>query len=125
MAGLARFYERYGSWERLRGPENYQNWSDLIAESIEDSADPEDKARRQRIAREGYERAIDREPAGRFTTNDWYYSSEYSPARPFLQLLDADQNVVVNTPRAIDPELVTLNPIVVDGKRKGAAESGT
>ncbi len=119
VAGLARFYERYGSWERLRGPENYQNWSDLIAESIEDSADPEDKARRQRIAREGYERAIDREPAGRFTTNDWYYSSEYSPARPFLQLLDADQNVVVNTPRAIDPELVTLNPIVVDGETVG------
>ena len=22
--------------------------------------------------------------------NDWYYSSEYSPARPYLQLLDAD-----------------------------------
>lgn len=106
VAGLADFYKRTGTWEPLRV--NYPIWSDLIADSISSSAD-EDLRERMRVNR----------PVPGFTQNDWYYTSEYSPARPYLHLLDAEKNVVVNTPGDFNPDLATLHPIIVDGDTVG------
>src|SRR5690606_11426747 len=77
VAGLAEYYRKTGTWELL--PANYQIWSDLIAVSISSSAD-DDLRERMRVNR----------PVPGFTQNDWYYTSEYSPARPYLHLLDAE-----------------------------------
>ncbi len=136
LKGLEKFYRENGSWNPIH--ENFTVWSDLIAFSIESSTDPElIEARRRRVTRP---------VPGRFTPNDWYYSSEYSPARPYLQLLD-DKKILVRTtptpdaasnpaPPASDsllatsaaaPEIVTRNPlpdatihpIMVDGKTVG------
>jgi two-component system, OmpR family, sensor histidine kinase BaeS len=109
VAGLAEYYERSGSWEALRPtPGNYSPiWSDLIAKSITSSADP---GQFERISRPV--------PSG-FTQNDWYYQSEYSPARPYLHLLDAERNVVVGTPGDFKPELANLHPIIVHGEAVG------
>ena len=106
VAGLADYYRRTGTWDALAPPENYAIWSDLIADSITSSADPDE---RRRVSR----------PVPGFTQDDWYYQSEYSPARPYLHLLDADKNVVVGTPGDFNPDLATLNPIIVDGETVG------
>lgn len=109
VAGLAEFYEHTGSWELLS--DDWNVWADLIRDSIESSTDPAlIEMRRRQIARP---------TPGGFTTNDWYYTSEYSPARPYLHLLDADENVMVGTPGDFSPELANLNPIVVDGATVG------
>ncbi len=105
VAGLADYYRKTGTWELL--PDNYQIWSDLIAASITSSADPDQ-----------FE-PVSRPVPGGFTQDDWYYASEYSPARPYLHLLDAEQNVVVNTPGDFYPELANLHPIVVEGETVG------
>lgn len=107
LQGLAEFYMQNGTWEPIR--QSQQVWSDLIAYSIESSTDPDLIAARR----------VDRPVPGGFTPNDWYYTSEYSPARPYLHLLDAEQNIVRGNPGAYIPELVTLNPIIVDGKTVG------
>lgn len=118
VAGLADYYRRIGSWEPLAPPENYDIWSDLIAESIESAADREAVELRQRRLADTAERLTNRLPPG-FTPNDWYYASEYSPARPYLHLLDAEKNVVVGTPGAYNRELANLNPIIVNGNTVG------
>lgn len=104
VAGLAEYYRKTGTWELL--PDHYEIWSDLIAESITSSADPDQFPQGRR-------------PGPGFTQNDWYYQSEYSPARPYLHLLDSDMNVVVGTPGVFDPDLANLHPIVVDGEEVG------
>jgi two-component system, OmpR family, sensor histidine kinase BaeS len=121
VQGLGEFYRDNGSWEGLRGQENYDTWSDLIRDSIELSADPAEVLRRQRVQEQGNRaRPIDRLRPGGFTPNDWYYNSEYSPARPYLHLLDADGNVVVGTPGEYLRERANLNPIMLeDGKLVG------
>jgi two-component system sensor histidine kinase BaeS len=118
VTGLADFYRIHGSWEGLRGSENYDTWSDLIRDSIEKTADPVLVQQRQRRV-QNPERAIDRLPPPGFTPNDWYYASEYSPARPYLHLLDADEMVVVGTPGAYVRERANLNPIVVNNETVG------
>jgi len=103
VSGLGDFYMRNGTWDYLR--DDYSKWSDLIRDSIESSTDDDLIALRQR--------QITRPTPGGFTDNDWYYNSEYSPARPYLHLLDAEENIVVGTPGAFARELANLNPIVV------------
>ncbi|MDR2213093.1 MAG: HAMP domain-containing protein [Pseudomonadales bacterium] len=111
VQGLADFYATYGSWAPLRGSDGYDNWSNLIRDSIESSTDPDLIALRQRT--------IQRPGPGRFTPNDWYYTSEYSPARPYLHLLDADENIMVGTPGAFERELANLTPILVNDEIVG------
>lgn len=107
IMGLSDFYKQNGSWDPLK--ENFDLWSELLRESIENSTDPELLAQMAQVAR--------RTPG--FTTNDWYYKSEYSPARPYLHLLDADQNIVQGNPGVFQAELATPNPILVNGKIVG------
>src|SRR5688572_9347907 len=107
IMGLADFYKQNGTWDPLgNDPETEQNdgfplWSDLLRESIENSTDPEllaqMAARAAQVARPG--------PRNTFAENDWYYTSEYSPARPYLHLLDADQNIVQGNPGVFQPDL--------------------
>ncbi|MEY4642948.1 MAG: hypothetical protein RLZZ227_2942 [Pseudomonadota bacterium] len=118
VMGLADFYQRTGSWEVLRA--DYTIWSDLIRVSIETSADPVEVEQRRLRQNQPPLRPIDRlPPPSSFTPNDWYYASEYSPARPYLHLLDAQENVVVGTPGDFDRALANLNPVVVDGETVG------
>lgn len=118
VAGLADYYRRTGSWDQLAPPENYDIWSDLIRDSIESAADRDEVAQRQRRLSDP-QRLTDRLPPGGFTQNDWYYASEYSPARPYLHLLDAQENVVVGTPGDFNRQLANLNPIIVDSEIVG------
>jgi len=105
--GLKNFYKHTGSWDPIR--EDFQKFSDLIAESIESAVDPIANARGGIQQRPG-------PPIG-FTPNDWYYTSEYSPARPYLALLDADQSIIWGSSEAM-PE-ANLNPIIVRGETVG------
>ena len=104
LDGLKTFYKHTGSWDPIR--EDFGKFSDLIAESIESTVDPE-----LEVALEARRRGP------RFTRNDWYYSSEYSPARPYLALLDADQSIIWGSADAM-PE-ANLNPIEVRGETVG------
>ncbi len=109
VQGLADFYKHNGSWEILRN--DYSKWSDLIAQSIESATDPDLIALRQQ--------QIQRPGPGGFTQNDWYYESEYSPARPYLHLLDEDENIMVGTPGNWDRDTANLYPIEVNGSTVG------
>lgn len=102
--GLQSFYKHTGSWDPIR--QDFDKWADLIRESIESSVDPELEAVLNT-----------RRGAPRFTRNDWYYSSEYSPARPALVLLDADQIMIWGSRDAL-PQ-ANLNPIIVGGDTVG------
>lgn len=108
MMGLTDFYKQNGTWAPLK--DNFDLWADLLRESIESSTDPELLERMSQIARP---------IPGGFTDNDWYYTSEYSPARPYLHLLDADQNIVQGNPGVFQPDLAIPNPILVDGEIVG------
>lgn len=110
LEGLEQFYIDNQTWEPIRASQ--QVWSDLIAFSIESAIDPDLIASSRRLQ-------YDRPVPGGFTPNDWYYTSEYSPARPYLHLLDANQLIVRGNPGAYIPELVTLNPIIVAGDTVG------
>jgi two-component system sensor histidine kinase BaeS len=109
VQGLTDFYATHGSWNPLRN--DYPMWSDLIRDSIESSTDPDLVAMRQRT--------IARPTPGGFSPNDWYYTSEYSPARPYLHLLDSQENIMVGTPGVFQRELANLTPIVVKGDTVG------
>lgn len=102
---LTGFYKQTGSWDPIR--HNFGLFSDLIKDSIESSIDPEFAA------------LLDarRFTPGRFTPNDWYYASEYSPARPYLALLDAEQFIIFGSEEAL-PQ-ANLNPIIVQGETVG------
>lgn len=117
IKGLEEFYVTSGSWDQLRespDPEiNRQRvelWQSLFRDAIEKAADPELRAS-LRSGRQG--------PPTGFTTNDWYYTSEYSPARPYLHVLDEDQKIVRGTSTEFFPDLATLNPIIIGGKTVG------
>lgn len=98
VAGLEDFYKQTGSWDSLR--HDRRIWANLIRDSIENSTDPGLIAQRQNL----------RPTPITFSTNDWYYTSEYSPARPYIHLLDADQSIIFGDPDAFSP-LANLNPI--------------
>ena len=109
VEGLRNFYKHTGSWDPIR--EDFSKFSDLIAESIESSVDPGlDLAQPGIQQRPGPLRQ-------RFTPNDWYYTSEYSPARPYLALLDADMSIIWGSQDALPP--ANLNPITVRGETVG------
>jgi two-component system, OmpR family, sensor histidine kinase BaeS len=102
---LTGFYKITGSWDPIR----YERTIllDLIYESIEITVDPNFYT----------ELGPQRNTPGRFSPNDWYYTSEYSPARPYIALLDADQSIIWGSQDAM-PE-ANLNPIVVRGETVG------
>lgn len=102
VRGLEEFFERTGSWETILSPGKF---AQLLRASIESSYDPALSTRR--IERGAYT------PIG-FSDSDWYYTSEYSPARPYLHLLDAEQNILLGDPSAFSPA-ATLNPIRASG----------
>ena len=105
--GLNDFYQQTGSWDPIR--HNFGLFSDLIRDSIESTVDPEF------YAQIGTQRPT---PVfRRFSPNDWYYTSEYSPARPYLALLDADQFIIWGSEDAL-PQ-ANLNPIIVKGDTVG------
>jgi len=106
VGGLEDFYERTGSWDALR--ESRGKFADLIRVSIESSTDPQLIAMRQN----------QRPSPIAFSPNDWYYTSEYSPARPYLHLLDADQSILLGDPEVFSP-LATLHAINVRGNIVG------
>lgn len=105
IEGLADYYAHTGSWEPIK--QNQSRWSDLIRESIA-TADEGNESIRSFISRPR---------PGNLGANDWYYASEYSPARPYLQLLDADKNLLIGSRRALP--LATLMPITVWGEDVG------
>jgi two-component system sensor histidine kinase BaeS len=101
--GIARYYDQAGSLDPLvniRG-----EFANLIRDSIESSTDAQLIAQRQK----------ERFNPGQFSPNDWYYSSEYSPARPYLHLLGADQSILLGEPSVFSPR-ANLNPIRVNGE---------
>lgn len=102
VRGLEDFYEHTGSWETLR-LDGGGKFRTLLRDSIESATDPQMIAARQN----------QRYTPG-FSPNDWYYSSEYSTARPYLHLLDADQSIMLGDPSAFSP-VATLNPIHARG----------
>jgi two-component system, OmpR family, sensor histidine kinase BaeS len=108
LDGLEDFYQTNGSWEPIRKDNDV--WLSLIRRSIETATDPD------LIAARG--RRNERPPPG-FDPNDWYYNSEYSPARPYLHILDADKKIVRGFVEAFSVELATLNPIIVEGATVG------
>ena len=105
LDGLESFYVHTGSWDPIR--EDFRKFGDLIRESIESTVDPELNARL----------GTQRPTPARFSPNDWYYTSEYSPARPYLALLDADGSIIWGSEEAMPA--ANQNPIVVGGKTVG------
>lgn len=106
VQGLRSFYKHTGSWDPIR--EDFSKFGDLIRESIESTVDPT------------FDTALgiqQRPTPARFSPNDWYYTSEYSPARPYLALLDSDESIIWGSDDAL-PE-ANLNPIIVRGDTVG------
>ena len=105
VEGLSDFYTHTGAWEPLL--QNPGKWASLIRESIEISNEPD--TTQPRIS--------ERPSPARLAQNDWYYSSEYSPARPYLLLLDAEENQIFGNPEALP--LANLYPIEARGEIVG------
>lgn len=102
VKGLEDFYATTGSWDPLRGGGKFV---DLLRSSIESSYDPQIATRRSE--------RINPTPIG-FSSADWYYTSEYSPARPYLHLLDAQQNILIGSP-GFFTTAANLHPVRVNG----------
>src|SRR5690554_3243340 len=85
ITGLEDFFEHTGSWETLKL--NPRKWEELIFDSIESVADFDTRTNPQQQPNRLSNRPLPR----RASSNDWYYNSEYSPARPYLLLLDAEE----------------------------------
>lgn len=106
--GLKNFYKQTGSWDPIR--KDFSKFGDLIRESIESAVDPAINISGNGIqGRPG--------PSIGFSPNDWYYTSEYSPARPYLALLDTNRSIIWGSADAL-PE-ANLNPIDVRGEVVG------
>lgn len=106
VKGLEDFYATTGSWDPLRRGGKFV---ELLRTSIESSYDPQIATRRSE--------RINPTPIG-FSSSDWYYTSEYSPARPYLHLLDAQQNILLGEERFFT-QAATLNQIRVNGSIVG------
>ena len=104
ISGLSDFHEHTGSWDILRA--NPGKWGSLIRESIESSNTSSPIS----------PQATRHTPTG-ISKNDWYYSSEYSPARPYLLLLNKNKAIIFGNPEALP--LATLNPIIDRGETVG------
>lgn len=125
--GLERWYANRNGWDLLRG--NRSLWSIIIRDSVARSAESgEILELRQVINNRLIESALDdgnifstdesamdpfRRPPPLINDNDWYFSSEYSPARPHLLLLDADEHIMFGDPEALP--LANRYPLFVDG----------
>ena len=103
---LEQFYSTYGSWDEIRRSNDV--FGQLINISIESATDKEliQALRQTRATRS-------------VTPNDWYYTSEYSPARPYLHLLNEKKEIIRGTSVIPPAEQATLNPILVEGKTVG------
>src|SRR5690606_3377742 len=86
---------------------NRQTVNDLIFQSVDASYDPAQPVNRP----------LNRLSPNRTTANDWYYSSEYSPARPHLLLLDGEKKILWGDEEALP--LAILNPILARGETVG------
>ena len=102
---LTGFYKITGSWDPIR----YERTIllDLIFESIEITVDPNFYT----------ELGPQRNTPSSFSPNDWYYTSEYSPARPYIALLDIDQSIIWGSEDAMPA--ANQSPIIVRGETVG------
>ncbi len=120
--GLESWYATRDGWDLLRG--NVSLWNIIIRDSVARSLESGEileirQVTNARLIESALEdsniltsnpSAIDafRRPA-LLADDDWYFSSEYSPARPHLLLLDANQDIIFGDPEALP--LANLNPI--------------
>jgi two-component system sensor histidine kinase BaeS len=112
--GLEAWYAARDRWDLLRG--NVSLWNIIIRDSIARTAEPGqlleirqvtnfrliDSAVEDSNILTSNASAIDafRRPA-LLAEDDWYFSSEYSPARPHLLLLDENQEIMFGDPEAL------------------------
>lgn len=129
--GLENWYASRNGWDLLRG--NASLWNIIIRDSVARSQESGeileirqvtnirliDSAIEDRNILTNNPSAIDafRRPPPLLADDDWYFSSEYSPARPHLLLLDADREIIFGDKEALP--LANLNPIVVEGETVG------
>jgi len=122
--GLEAWYAARDRWDQLRG--NVSLWNILIRDSVARTAEPGQlleirQVTNFRLIESAVEdsniltnsvgpSAIDafRRPA-LLADDDWYFSSEYSPARPHLLLLDENQEIMFGDPEALP--LANLYPL--------------
>lgn len=129
--GLERWYANRNGWDLLRG--NVSLWNIIIRDSVARSLETGEvlelrQVTNQRLIQSALEdsniltndpSALDafRRPPPLVANDDWYFSSEYSPARPHLLLLDENRQIIFGDPEALP--LANLNPIQVDGQVVG------
>jgi len=129
--GLERWYANQNGWDRLRG--NVSLWNIIIRDSVARSQESGvvlelRQVTNQRLIQSALEdsniltndpSALDafRRPPPLLADDDWYFSSEYSPARPHLLLLDENSEIIFGDPEALP--LANLNPIQIDGYTVG------
>ncbi len=128
--GLEAWYGSRDGWELLRG--NNSLWNIIIRDSIARSTDSGEILEISQVTNFGLiESALEdsnilsndlnvmnsfsRPPLA--ANNDWYFSSEYSPARPHLLLLDENQEIMFGDPEALP--LANLYPINFEGEAVG------
>jgi len=120
--GLEAWYETRDRWDLLKG--NPSLWNIIIRDSVARTAESGQlleirQVTNLRLIESAIEdrniltndtSAIDafRRPT-LLADDDWYFSSEYSPARPHLLLLDADQEIMFGDPDALP--LANLYPL--------------
>ncbi|MBN4053436.1 HAMP domain-containing protein [Haliea sp. AH-315-K21] len=128
--GLESWYEARDRWDLLR--DNVSLWNIIIRDSVARTAEPGqlleirqvtnfrliESAVEDRNILTNNTSAIDafRRPA-LLADDDWYFSSEYSPARPHLLLLDADHDIMFGDPEALP--LANLYPLNFMGETVG------
>ncbi len=129
--GLELWYANQNGWDRLRG--NVSLWNIIIRDSVARSQESGEvlelrQVTNQRLIQSALEdsniltndpSALDafRRPPPLLADDDWYFSSEYSPARPHLLLLDENMEIIFGDPEALP--LANLNPIQIDGYTVG------
>ena len=129
--GLENWYAARNGWDLLRG--NVSLWNIIIRDSVARSQESGEileirQVTNLRLLESAIEdrniltnnpSAIDafRRPPPLLADDDWYFSSEYSPARPHLLLLDANQEIIFGDREALP--LANLNPIRFEGESVG------
>ena len=129
--GLEAWYASRNGWDLLRG--NPSLWNIIIRDSVARSQESGeileirqvtnirliDSAIEDRNILTNNPSAIDafRRPPPLLADDDWYFSSEYSPARPHLLLLDSNQEIIFGDKEALP--LANLNPIRFEGDTVG------
>ena len=129
--GLERWYANRDGWDLLRG--NVSLWNIIIRDSVARSQASGEvlelgQVTNNRLIQSALEdrniltndpSALDafRRPPPLVAEDDWYFSSEYSPARPHLLLLDSNQEIIFGDQEALP--LADLNPIIVNDQTVG------